>query len=517
LPELRTTWEKITNVAIAGLARQELPVIEGDDAIAQLCAGIMATGEKPAQLLSIAGALQLYQTVGARPPHDSTPAPAPAAVETKSYCSFQIMRLLEIALTNSDIYQILPELASLIQKNDMVVMPNMLPMILTAMVKSPERLETLLPIIGEHGIWLARQNPAWQKILLSVSEEFCREKWETGTRAERTAALKYLRGIDPASARALLEEVMKAEAPETLNEFIGALTINLSLDDEPLLESLLDSKRKAVRKTVSTILDCIPGTAYQQRMIERLNQFIKITPAQPATLFPPRMKQDVKIEVITPAEFDKTWSRDAIEFDNNYPDLSYCVREMITAVPLSYWEDRGQCGPAELIKCANSESLIRIILRTWLTAVRKQKNVVWMEEIIRHGDYEEVYKFLQFIVAAFTYKERDEMFISLLKDPPEQSYQLLCALRGHNEVWSLELSVEVVNFNEKLTSKDEHLKTKEGNISNLMTNYIQPCYLGYVRSDFAKIRSNFSETICNMRVAILDFREEMYRAFEEKI
>jgi len=508
LPELRTTWEKMTNVAIAGLARQELPVIEGDDAIAQLCAGIMATGEKPAQLLSIAGALQLYQTVGARPPHDSTPAPGPAAVETKSYCSFQVMRLLEIALTKYDFYEILPEITSQIQQNNLVVMPNMLPVILNAMVKSPERLETLLPIIGERGIWLARQNPAWQKILLSVSEEFCREKWDTGTPAERTAALQYLRGIDPAGARALLEEVMRAEAPDTLNAFIWALAINLSLDDEPLLESLLDDKRKSVRRMTASVLDRLPGSAYQQRMIERLNRFIKITPAQPATLIPPRLKQDVKIEVITPTEYDKTWSRDAIEFKKDCYDQSDCVRAMIMAAPLSYWENLGQCGPAELISCLDSESLNYVVLEAWYMAAHMQMNATWMEEIIRYGDKGTIDQSLSYYFQDFSSEEREKMIISLLKyspGHPENYYTPV--LWDQEELWSKELS-------EVVYEKQKALKDSDANLYYRMAYYMHPDYLEYVRKQYKKDYPD-GHSFDYLIYGALDFREEMYRTFEE--
>ena len=171
----------------------------------------------------------------------------------------------------------------------------------------------VLPLIGERGRWLARLNPAWRPcvhrprtppVATPGKPGIARSEWRRWSSCARSTR---------AGARVLLEEVRASEPLETLAALIPALGVSLSAEDEPLPESLLDDKRKTIRRPAANLLLRLPATGYQQRMTARAAACVAVTPARAGSLFPPRLKQEVKLEVTLPDKFAADWTRDALE------------------------------------------------------------------------------------------------------------------------------------------------------------------------------------------------------------
>ncbi len=500
MPDLRTTWEQLVNLAIAGVARQEIPAIDGDDVVGQFCAGI-AAGERPAYFLNLAGTMALCRLAGALPLHESAPPPAPAAAEAQPYCSAQAARLLRLALSEPQLHGVLPEWIALVTQHRQVLPPELLPTVLHALVKSPELRPAFLPVIGERGCWLARLNPEWHPCVQPTTAAACRDAWETGSRAERVAALANLRALDPAGARALLEEARVVEPLETLAALIPALGVNLSAEDEPLLASLLDDKRKTIRRPVAALLLRLADTAYQQRMLLRAGAWIAITPAQTGALFPPALKQEVRLEVTLPDQFDAAWARDAIEETppQGLGAKSWWLQQIVMAVPLAYWETAGHCTAAALVAAIHAHEHRALLLRGWLLAAQHQRNVPWIIALLRSGEASVIRLAVAEAFAALSPSQREQVLISLLtEDAPAGVLDLL---RLCTDPWSAELSEQVIAY---------PIDAGQRQLFEPLAYYLHPRYLATCRSTFQQTMSESPGAFETRLLAVMQFREELY-------
>ncbi|MBX6752159.1 MAG: SWIM zinc finger family protein, partial [Micromonosporaceae bacterium] len=100
--------------------------------------------------------------------------------------------------------------------------------------------------------------------------------WETGSPAQRRGYLATLRRQDPAAARARLTDGWATLAATERADLLQTLAIGLGPDDEPLLQSALDDRRKEVRVVAADLLTVLPGSAYQERAIARARHHLVV-------------------------------------------------------------------------------------------------------------------------------------------------------------------------------------------------------------------------------------------------
>lgn len=498
----------LVNVAIAGVARQEIPEIAGDDAPARFCAHI-PPAEKPAQLFNFAGTLALYRTAGALPPHDDTQLPAPAPAETLAYCNSAAMRLLQLAIADTHLLPILPEWIALAQARRLLIPPAILPGVLTAGMKSSELRQLLLPIIGERGLWLAKCNPDWHAYLRVSTAVEMHEVWETGTRAERAQALHALRTLDPAGARILLEATWSTEPLDTLTALLPALEVGLCSDDAPFLESLLDDKRKTIRRPAAELLARLPGSVYQQRMIERVASMITITPAQAASVFPPRVGRRMSIEVTLPETFDARWTRDAIEETppQGSGRKSWWLQQIIAATPLRYWEEAGQCTAREHVAAVHTHEQKLPLFRGWLLAAQRQRNVDWIGALLEHAEIDDTRPAYAELFKPLTPVEREQVLLSLFSANSQSARAVVSeCLSLCTHPWSEALSRQAG----ALTFDARHPYQLE-----TLAYHIHPRYIATCRAKSRELEQSTTLASFTERVqAVLQYREDVNHAFE---
>lgn len=125
--------------------------------------------------------------------------------------------------------------------------------------------EALAGVLGERGRWLAAQHPIWQALHRRVEPE--PSAWDEGATQERVAWLRHLRASDPAAGRELVASA-KGEKAADRAQFIAALEVGLSHDDEELLDSAVASRSKEVAKTAAELLSRLPSSTWSQRLEE---------------------------------------------------------------------------------------------------------------------------------------------------------------------------------------------------------------------------------------------------------
>jgi hypothetical protein len=102
------------------------------------------------------------------------------------------------------------------------------------------------------------------------------DNWCEFPKAHRRDFLARQRIADPAVARALLESVFKSEPAPVRGELLGALSVNLSAEDLPFLESLSGDRAESVKSVAARLLACVPGSpAHAARLAEAAACFQK--------------------------------------------------------------------------------------------------------------------------------------------------------------------------------------------------------------------------------------------------
>lgn len=509
MPDLHAIWEQLLNVAITGFDRQEIPAVAGDDAVGRLCARIADT-ERPAQFLNIAGTVALCRMAGALPVQESTPPPEPAAADAQQYCSAQAARLLRLALSDTHLTKVLPEWVAVMSRHHLLVPPELLTSVLPVMGNSSNLRELFLPIIGERGRWLARLHPDWCACVQLDSAATCREAWETGTRAERVAALRTLRALDPAGARALLDEVRASEPLDTLAALIPVLEVNLCSEDESLLESLLNDKRKTIRRPAADLLARLAHSAYQQRMVVRTGAWITITPAQAGSVFPPRLKQPVRCEVTLPDQFAPEWARDAVE-ETPPPGIgakSWWLQQLVAAVPLAHWEATGACTAADLIAAVESSEHRQLLLHGWRIAAQRQRHIPWLLALLRFGDLTILRPSIAEVCAALSPAEREQLLLALLTERASHIQTIIPdVLHQLSDPWSEALSAQIIRY---------QLDPNRRDLFEPLAYYSHPRHLDACRKRLLLMLQDESPGACETRIlSVLQFREDLYHTVEE--
>lgn len=496
----------MVNVAIAGVSRQETPALDTDDAVGDFCAGLPA-GETPARFLNLAGTVALCRLAGARPSPATVPAPDPAPPEPLAYCSPAATTLLSRALDDSALAPLLAEWVTLATRHGQVLPPDVLPAALRAMAKSADARQALQPVLGARGRWLAWLNPDWRACTVPTGTVFDRDIWETGILRDRVAMLRIRRAVDPDHARSLLEAARPSEPLDALAALVEALDVNLSLADEPFLESLLADKRKTIRRPAAELLAQLAGSAYQRRMAERAAAYISVSPAVAGSVFPPRLKQPVKIEVTLPAAFDAAWARDAIEETpvQGTGAKSYWLQQLLAAAPLESWEAVGQCGPPELIAAAVATDFTDMLLRGWMQAAQRQRNVAWLTALLERKDTDIVRPMAADVLPVLSAAEREAVLLALLDSDAAAVIELLRFCPGP---WSETLSAQLARLPIKATERWRY---------EPLAYYLHPRHLAACRQRFDAAAGEATGALETRMRAVMTFREELYSAFEERL
>ena len=206
-----------------------------------------------------------------------------------------------------------------------------------------EQATVLQPLFGNRGCWLAGQNENWQWLLDTANADAtdikqCETLWLEGTFAQREAALRQIRRLDPAKSRELLAETWKNEKPEHREKFLQVLESDLCGDDIPFLEEAAKDRSKSVKQSAMLFLGRLPDSDYAKNALARVEPMI--------------VSAKKRLEIAPPDEFTKAMKADGI--DEKPPkgigQRAWWLSQSIACVPPGYWETRFEMRPAELLQ-----------------------------------------------------------------------------------------------------------------------------------------------------------------------
>lgn len=401
-----TGWDELLATALVGTERRsfsltDLDVVDQDT---------FDEHGAEAAVLTAAALLHGYRRAGWTPPTwRGTPPPA-AAPDDRAECSPTATQLLELLLERSIRVEggtdmLTRHWLSVCARAGRRPPHRLLVGLLRLGTANPGLRDAIRTVIGPRGSWLARHNQPWRWATAVPPEEIV-ERFATGTRADRLALLADLRRTERDFARTLVEDTWADEQAATRAALLDTLAVNLSMADEPLLESALDDRSAAVRAAAVALLDRLPESRRAARMAERAIPLVH------------RHKADL------PDDPDQAARRDGIT-DQREPGFGVRVSwliQMLAAAPLSTWDP-------DWVRKADPE-----LVTGWTKAALRQRNHTWLAALARHQPSPE-------LLAALTPDTATEI-LATQKKLDARFGGLLAATPGP---WPAEFSAELVN------------------------------------------------------------------------
>lgn len=364
-------WQDIVKVALVGSDRQSLSLpVESGTLVEML--GQVPTDPPEGHLLRVAGTVALYRQAGQRPTPLDLTAPEPCETEDLPLCSPLARRLLGILLAGEH-RELLPEWLERAAAAGQRVPAERLPQVLARGKKDAALRPLVVLVLGKRGQWLAACNPHWDYATAAAGEVVDPEVWQTGSPEARLAFLRQVRRQDPDRARELVASTWKSEKANGRVAQLEILATNLTMADEPWLETVLDDRSKNVRQASAALLATLPESRLCQRMAARVAPLLEWKDGrQPA------------IAVTLPSKCDAAMERDAIapKPERGLGEKAWWLLQMLEAIPPAYWCQHWQTTPQALIRSVE-ERWQGILWAGWATAAINYGATDWAEALLQ--------------------------------------------------------------------------------------------------------------------------------------
>ncbi|GGM10315.1 DUF5691 domain-containing protein [Dactylosporangium sucinum] len=358
-------WSDVLATALVGTQRRTPPP------------GVDPHGDPAEALLDTAGALTLYRRAGFAPRRGLTvPAAAPDDADRPLVPWVAAARAADLLSVDAVGYgaanavpvrdadgrlELLAEWLAAVQGRR--VPGELLP----ALLETGRKHRALRPLIAEAGgpraAWLAAQRPEWGFLGATTGSDAPPDDpavWELGAIGRRVGYLAALRRRDPARARELLVAAWPAETPDDRAALLGALATGLSADDQALLETGLDDRRKEVRVAAVELLALLPDSDYARRMTERSAACVRV--------------QGGRVLINPPAACDKGMRRDGIapRPPAGVGERAWWLEELLTRTPLRVWGE-----PDEFLRLPVTDEWAAVLRRGLARAAAGQRDPRW--------------------------------------------------------------------------------------------------------------------------------------------
>ena len=373
-PDVDRVWETLASAATLGTGRAALPA----DLPLPSALALPADGGTERRVLRAAMAVDVWRTAGTRSgaaqAAEGSDAPPVRAAEIGDAAAGRLVRML-----TGEHPELVDEWYQLARRAGRVLPPQWVPQVLDLL--DAQARTAVADLLGEHGVWLAQQNPAWA--WPSADAHVAEARWTTGTFEERVLALEAVRALNPAEGLAWLSRTWSTEPGDARERFIRALLVGLGPSDEPFLESALDDRRKGVRAAAADALARLPTSALVARMQRRLTPLLTFTPARRGAL---AMFSRPRLDVMLPDAPDEGAVRDGIERKaparSGVGERSFWLAQMVGLVPPDVWRASTAASPVEFLDAAMGTDQSGALLAGLTAAAARHTALPWIEPLI---------------------------------------------------------------------------------------------------------------------------------------
>jgi hypothetical protein len=524
-------WETLVASALVGTNRQEPSIDLTHPALTDYAAQIQSQSATQ-QILSATGLLATYQAVGNTAAATTSTRLEPAPADDLRHCSPLTARHLSAILEDSKYWPILPELSQLLTQAKQTVPPEFLPRLLDLGKHDRQTHSLIMPILGSRSNWLSSQNPDWHYALgndLNTADpERLPEIWQTGTRSERTIALKCWRKLDPAAARTAVAAIWKQEKADDRLIWLEVMRADLSLDDEEFLDIAMQDRSEKVRNFAIHLLSKLPKECkFRQQATALARQYLQL-----------KVKgKSCFLDFEEPSKDDRNWQ---ICDDKGKAVCMLTLAQMLSAADLQIWaEDIDRVIIAAIVSAANGnkgntlifyEGANSPILLGWIDAACNQKHSVWIKALLTHAkvflNADRVQQLLHSLPTAEG-DFRDRFFTQLLTASNfcETIDTTLDWLMGGDissedyyhraRLWDDQTSDLIANQYHKYIQQLDPSRTyyyQQQNQVNLIGRYLDVSVLPSLKQMQAKLtHDKFNYHNC---IELLEFRQEMRSIFQ---
>lgn len=364
-----SAWKDYVTVALLGSGKATRPNLP-----AQLgsALGEATALDDESRFLTEAGALALWRRCGWKPRRNELPV-YPSEPETTAAISDASVGHLR-AMLGGRCAAVLPEWLEEVTRLGRHTPPEYLPVLLDRARQDRAIRPLVMGSGGRRAVWLAAQNDSW-----AFGSTESAELWETGNRDQRIAILHSIRARAPAEARARIEGVWQSEPAEVRAAFIAQLETNLSDDDQPFLECVLDDRSKEVRRAAVDLLARLASSPFSARMIARATPLVHFNRGG--------LLARASLEVTLPGEPDASAIRDGLDPKALGPQKQLGEKAallvlILSAMPLRHWTETLRQTPAALLKAAEKDEFASALATGWAWAALRQRDSGWAEALI---------------------------------------------------------------------------------------------------------------------------------------
>ncbi len=445
-------WDDLVSTALVGTDRQSVEFPSPNSPLTELLARLQ--DKEPAQkLLAAAGTVAWYRQAGQLPVVDADSAPTPCELDDLPECSRRSGEQL-LSMLGGQHSEMLPEWFTLTAAGEKRVPTRHLPALLEYGRQRRELRDAILPVLGKRGRWLAAHNSNWDYVLDRSETQPDDSIWETGTREARETVLRRVRAKDPAKARELVASSWAQDPAELRALWLAIFETGLSLDDETFLESALDDRRKEVRVKAAELLQRLPGSQLQQRMLDRVQPLLSI-----------QRGEKLKLQVTLPQECSKAMVRDGIEPKPPHSGIgekAWWFLQMLKSVPPTFWCQTLAVSAEVLLALTKKSDWEELLIEGWLVAAARHQDVLWVNTFFHQaGKFPQKWNYLLTdFLRTLPPAVREQYIAEQLKSGREilqGSGFIFDVLKSCTHPWSSELSTSFVQcLRLTITSKPNH-------------------------------------------------------------
>ncbi len=456
--------------------------------------------------------------------------------ETLAYTPFPASLILKKLLEEEDKNPFLIEhwLEKCEEKNWIVPVDYLVQLLSLGAEKKFKFLQNnIRAVVGKRGQWLAQFNQAWNYVNRLTEEQI----WQEGKSIERLEVLQNIRTTNPDKARELLQSHWNQESAKDKVTFLACFETNLSLADEPFLQSLLDNLNSSkdgskplnqeLKSLASRLLLSLPQSQLCQEVgqqlqtyFQRKKKLLSLNSNGEINLVLPKKEDDFfsVVHMHQRLGFDKTSKDDKI-----YTDTECWLNEIIKYLSPSFWENTFQADIQSVIKIFNENT-------SFCKGNKKNSSPIFIaslsEAINRHQHYEGAKAWVNYfknsqqidLCNLLPQAELEEFYLSHIDiSSPSKNRDIL--LNKRLSQWSLNFTRHVLQMLSKSVEKYYYSKENQQFIKNMIL-FLDPAIvneLDHMMKDKNQewLKQQWHETIVIPVVQMLEMRQEIKEAFAQ--